>query len=163
MLVRGEKNNNFIFEKLNYSFIDPNGLTSYVGSDNKLVVEVPYKNSQVNRQLEYSNNNNYQSSTCNTVTNLDDINLQTRIVTKNYNQKQLEATVDVRGYRAEDVKVSVRNNQLIVEGERQQTDNNRSERTSFIKSTTLPQGVQVNRLQSHVNNNGELIIEAPMY
>lgn len=146
--------------------VDPNGLTSYVGSNNKLVVEVPYKNVQSNRRLEYSNNNNnnYQSSSSlSTVTNIDDVNLQPRVVTKGYNQKQLEVTVDVKGYRAEDVKVSVQNNQLIVEGQRQQNDNNRSEKSSFFKSTTLPPGVQVNQLQSRLNNFGELIIEAPIY
>jgi len=137
-----------------YSFIDPSGLTSYTGSNNKLVVEVPYKTNQYNRQLEYSSN---------TVTNIDDINLQPRVVTKGNNQKQFEVTVDVKGYQAEDVKVSVRNNQLIVEGERQQNDNNRSEKTSFVKSTTLPLGVQTGQLQTRFNSYGELIIEAPIY
>jgi hypothetical protein len=42
--------------------------------------------------------------------------------------------------------VSGKNNELIVQGEHQHKDDNRSERSFFFKSTTLPRGTQVDQL-----------------
>ncbi len=57
--------------------------------------------------------------------------------------------------------MSVENNQLIVQAEHQYNDANRSERSSFYKSTTLPPGTQVDQLQSHLGDDGKLKIAAP--
>lgn len=155
-----------------FSFdIDPNGITSRIESNNKLVIEIPYRNTQNDRRLEQTRNNDRslapyndyrQSLSFNTTGSIDDSPLQARIIDRGSNQRQLEVNVGVDNYRPEELKVSVRNNELIVEGERQANDSNRSERSAFYKSTTLPRGTQIDQLRSHYNDGGHLRIEGPV-
>jgi HSP20 family molecular chaperone IbpA len=84
-----------------------------------------------------------------------------RIVDTNDGQKQLKMTVAVKNYQPEQVKVSVKNNELIVQAENVYTDNNRSERSFLTKSMTLPPGTQTEQLRSFLNPDGQLEIEAP--
>jgi len=79
------------------------------------------------------------------------------------NQKQLEMSVEMKNFQPQEIKVSVENNQLIVQAEHQYNDANRSERSSFYKSTTLPPGTQVDQLKSHLASDGQLKIEAPIF
>lgn len=88
-------------------------------------------------------------------------NFQPRIVDKGNNQKQLEMSLGMKNYRPEEVKVSIKNNELIVQGEHRHKDKNCTERSFFFKSTTLPPGTQVEQLQSHLTEDGQLKIEAP--
>lgn len=150
--------------------IDPNGISTRVDSNNKLVVEIPYRNAQNDRRLEQARNgdrslapySDYRQSSFTNGGSIDDPPLQTRVFEKGNNQKQLEVTLGVNNYRPEELKVSVRNNELIVEGERQHNDSNRSERSSFFKSTTLPRGTQIDQLQSRYSDGGQLKIEGPL-
>jgi len=84
-----------------------------------------------------------------------------RIVDTNDGQKQLKMAVAVKNYQPEQVKVSVKNNELIVQAENVYTDNNRSERSFLTKSMTLPPGTQTEQLRSFLNPDGQLEIEAP--
>ncbi|CAF5041631.1 unnamed protein product, partial [Rotaria sp. Silwood1] len=70
-------------------------------------------------------------------------------------------TVGMKNYKPQEIKVSVKNNELIVQGEHRHKDANRTERSFFFKSTTLPPGTQVDQLQSHLTDDGQLKIEAP--
>ncbi len=135
-----------------------------------MVVEVPYRNLQDERRLEQAKNgdqslvssNQYRSSSFDNVGSIEESALQPRILDRGNNQKQLELTVGVNNYRPEELKVSVQNNELIIQGEHQYKDQNRSERSYFFKSTTLPRGTQVDQLQSHYNDGGQLKIEGPI-
>jgi len=85
-----------------------------------------------------------------------------RIVDTNINgQKQLKMVLEVKNYRPEQIKVSVKNSELIVQAENVYYDNNRSERSFLTKSITLPPGTQVEQLRSFLNMDGQLEIEAP--
>jgi HSP20 family molecular chaperone IbpA len=85
-----------------------------------------------------------------------------RIVDTNTNgEKQLKMSLAVKNYRPEQVKVSVKNNELIVQAENIYNDNNRSERSFLTKSITLPPGTQAEQLRSYLNTDGQLEIEAP--
>jgi len=68
----------------------------------------------------------------------------------------------MKNYQPQELQVSVRNNELIVKGERQYKDANRSEQSSFFKSTTLPRGVQAEQLQAFLHDDGQLRIEGPV-
>jgi len=103
----------------------------------------------------------YRDSFFNNIGSLDS-NFQPRVVDKGNNQKQLEVTVGVKNYRPEEIKVSVTNNELIVQGEHKHKDANGSERSFFFKSATLPPGTQVDQLQSFLNDDGQLRIEGPV-
>jgi HSP20 family molecular chaperone IbpA len=83
------------------------------------------------------------------------------IDTNNNGQKQLKMTLAVKNYRPEQIKVSVKNNELIVQAENVYNDNNRSERSFLTKSITLPPGTQIEQLRSFLNSDGQLEIEAP--
>ncbi len=135
-----------------------------------MVVEVPIRNVQTEHRLEQAKNDNrslasfdqYRDSSFNNIESIDDSALEPRIIDKGNNQKQLEVTVGVKNYRPPDLKVSVKDNELIVQGEHQYKDQNRSKRSYFFKSTTLPRGTQVDQLQSYLNDDGQLRIEGPV-
>jgi len=149
---------------------DGNQLTSRVGANNTLMIEVPIKPSNNDRSLVPANTNNQLSLTSlgqnrdvfsDSTGFLGGSEFQPRIVDKGNNQKQLEMTLLVKGYKPDEIKVSVKNNVLIVQGERALREETRSERSFFSKTTTLPLGTQVDQLQSNLNDEGLLKIEAP--
>ncbi|CAF2411799.1 unnamed protein product [Rotaria sp. Silwood2] len=67
----------------------------------------------------------------------------------------------MKTYKPEEIKVSVKNNESIVKGERRHKDDNNFERSFLFKSTTLPRGTQIKQLQSHLTDDDQLKIEAP--
>ena len=134
-----------------------------------LVVEVPIQNPETERRLQQAKNENqsltqfgqHRDPLFDYAGFLGGSDFQPRIVDKGNNQKQLEMSVGMKNYRPEEIKVSVKNNELIVQGEHTHKDANRSERSFFFKSVVLPPGTQVDQLQSHLNDDGQLKIEAP--
>ena len=76
-------------------------------------------------------------------------------------EKQLKMALPVINYRPEQIKVSVKNNELIVQAENIYNDNNRSERSFLTKSISLPLGTNAEQLRSFLNTDGQLEIEAP--
>ncbi|CAF3961540.1 unnamed protein product [Rotaria sp. Silwood2] len=134
-----------------------------------LVVEVPIKNPEAERRLEQARNDN--RSLAQFGENRDPFfdyagflggsDFQPSIVDKGNNQKQLELTLGMKNFKPQEIKVSVKNNELTVQGEHRHKDANRSERSFFFKSTTLPPGTQVDLMQSHLTDDGQLKIEAP--
>lgn len=84
-----------------------------------------------------------------------------RIVDKENNEKQLEMSMEMKHYRPEEIKVSVKNDELIVKGEHRHNDANHFERSFFFKSIKLPPGTQVEQIQSFLTEDGHLKIQAP--
>ena len=148
---------------------DATQLTSQVGANNTLMIEVPLRSGADDRRLVPANNNQLslnqygqnREALSDTTGFLSGSEFQPRIVDKGNNQKQLEMTLTVKGYKPDEIKVSVKNNVLIIEGERAHREDNRSERSFFSKTTTLPSETQVDQLQSSLNDDGVLKIEAP--
>jgi len=148
---------------------DTNRLASYITPNNMLVIEVPIQNPETERRIQQAKKDNqnlaqfgqYLDPLFDYTGFLSGSDFQPRIVDKGNNQKQLEMTVGMKNYRPEEIKVSVKNNELTVQGEHQHKDKNRSERSFFFKSTLLPPGTQVDQLQSHLTDDGQLKIEAP--
>jgi len=146
-----------------------NHLASYVTPNNMLVVEVPIENPETERRLQQAKNDDrslaqfgqYRDPLFDYAGFLGGSDFQPRVVDKGNNQKRLEMTVGMKNYRPQEIKVSVKNNELIVQGEHQHKDKNRSERSFFFKSAKLPPGTQVDHLQSHLTDDGQLKIEAP--
>ncbi len=134
-----------------------------------LVVEVPIQNPENERRLEEAKKDGrslsqfgqYRDPLFDYFGFLGGSDFQSRIVDQGNNQKQLEMTVGMKNYKPEEIKVSVKNNELIVQGEHRHKDENRTERSYFFKSTMLPPGTQVDQLQSHLTDDGQLKIEAP--
>jgi len=148
---------------------DASRLASYVTPNNMLVVEVPIQNPEAERRLAQAKKSDqnlvqfgqYRDPLFDYTDFLSGSDFQPRIVDKGNNQKQLEMTVGMKNYRPQEIKVSVKNNELIVQGEHVHKDENRSERSFFFKSTALPPGTQIEQLQSHLGDDGQLKIEAP--
>lgn len=149
--------------------IDTNRLASYITPNNMLVVEVPIHNPETDRRLEQAKKDNqnltqfgqHRDPLFDYTRFLSGSAFQPRIVDKDNNQKQLEMTIGMKNYQPQEIKVSVKNNELMVQGEHVHKDENRSERSFFFKSTVLPPGTQVEQLQSHLDDDGQLKIEAP--
>ena len=156
---------------LSYVFfrLDASRLASYVTPNHILVVEVPIRNPETERRLEQAKKENQSLTQFGQHLDrffdyagfLGGSDFQPRIVDKGNNEKQLEMSVGMKNYRPQEIKVSVKNNELIVQGEHQHKDANRSERSFFFKSVVLPPGTQVDQLQSHLDHDGQLKIEAP--
>jgi HSP20 family molecular chaperone IbpA len=84
-----------------------------------------------------------------------------RLVDIGNGQKHIKMALAVKNYQPEQIKVSVKNNQLLIQAENNYNDNNRSERSFLTKSIALPPGTQVDQLKSFLNKDGQLEIEAP--
>jgi len=148
---------------------DTSHLASYVTPNNMLVVEVPIQNPENERRLEQTKKDDrnltqfgqYRDPLFDYAGFLGGSDFRPRVVDKGNNQKQLELNVGMKNFKPDEIKVSVKNNELIVQGEHRHKDENRSERSFFLKSTTLPPGTQVDQLQSHLGDDGQLKIEAP--
>jgi len=148
---------------------DASHLASYVTPNNMLVIEVPIRNPERERRLEEAKKDDkslaqfgqYRDPFFDYAGFLGSSDFQSRVVDKGNNQKQLEMTVGMKNFRPQEIKVSVKNNELIVQGEHRQKDGHHSERTFFFKSAPLPPGTQVDHLQSHLTDDGQLKIEAP--
>ena len=78
----------------------------------------------------------------------------------NTNQKKLTMSLDLSDYLSEDIKVTVKDQELIVKAERKIETDTRKSRTSFFQSTTLPPDTDIANLRSNFVD-GKLIIEAP--
>ena len=134
-----------------------------------LVIEAPIQNPENERRLAQVQQNQqtlaqfgqHRDPLFDYVGFLGGSDFQSRIVDKDSNTKQLEMTVPMKSFKPEEIKVSVKDNELIVQGEHRHKDENRSERSFFFKSTVLPPGTQVDQLQSHLGDDGQLKIEAP--
>ncbi|CAF4490000.1 unnamed protein product [Rotaria socialis] len=148
---------------------DATHLASYVTPNNMFVIEVPIKNPEAEQRLQQASTDtqslaqfgSYRDPFFDYTGFLGGSDFEPRIVDKGNNQKQLELTVGMKDCKPQEIKVSVKNNELIVQGEHRHKDKNRSERSFFFKSTTLPPGTQIDQLQSHLTDDGQLKIEAP--
>jgi len=148
---------------------DATRVASYITPNNMLVVEVPIVNPERERRLAAVKNDNkslaqfgeFRDPFFDYAGFLGGSDFNPRIVDKGHNQKQLEMNVGMKNYRPQEIKVSVKNNELIVQGEHKYKDDNRSERSFFFKSTTLPPGTQVDRIESRLTDDGQLMIDAP--
>ena len=83
-----------------------------------------------------------------------------RTTSNDNTNKKLSMSLDLSDYQAEDIKVSIKDRELIVKAERKIETDTRKSRTSFFQSTSLPPQTDIEHLQSNYNN-GKLIIEAP--
>jgi HSP20 family molecular chaperone IbpA len=144
-------------------------LASFVTPNNLLVIEAPIHNPETERRVEQAKKDNQNLAQFGQYRNplfdysgfLGGSDFQPRIVDKGNNEKALEMTVGMKNFRPQDLKVSVKNNELIVQGEHREKDDKHYARSFFYKSATLPPGTQVEQLQSHLTDDGQLKIEAP--
>ncbi|CAF3084364.1 unnamed protein product [Rotaria socialis] len=148
---------------------DVNRLASYVTPNKVLVIEVPIHNPEVERRRDKAKKNTqdlaqfgqHRDSLFDYGSFLHGSDFQPRIVDKGDNQKQLEMSIEMKNYKPDEIKVSVKNNELLVKGERRHANDNSFERSFFFKSTTLPPGTQVEQLKSQLTDDGQLKIEVP--
>ncbi|CAF0729366.1 unnamed protein product [Didymodactylos carnosus] len=75
-------------------------------------------------------------------------------------KKKLVMNLDLSDYTAEDIKVSIKDRDLIVKAERKVETDTRKSRASFYQSTSLPPQTDIENLRSNYMD-GKLVIEAP--
>ncbi|CAF5191533.1 unnamed protein product, partial [Rotaria sp. Silwood1] len=117
-------------------------LASYVTPNNILVIEVAIHNPEIERRVAQAKNDNqslaqfgqYRDPLFDYIEFLVGSDFQPRIIDKGNNQKQLEISIEMKNSRLDEIKVSVQNNELIVQDEHQHKDKNCSERSFFFKS-----------------------------
>lgn len=146
---------------------------SYVTPNNTLVVDIPLHNHEhKQRYLESaSSTTNDQSHPLlaygqHRDQSFDYHHFHTssftpKVVDAGEQQKKLEMSLPMKSHRPEQIRVSVKNNDLIIQGEHISLADRNVEKTYFYKSITLPPGTQTDHLQSHLTNDGYLKIEAP--
>ena len=152
-----------------FYIVEASQLTSYVTPNNMLVIEVPIRNPETERRMEQAKKDQQNLAQFGQNRHplfdylgfLGGSDIQSRVVDQGNNQKRLEMTVGMKDFRPQEIKVSVKNNELIIQGEHVRKDDSGSARSFFYRSAMLPPGTQVDQLQSHIDDNGQLKIEAP--
>jgi HSP20 family molecular chaperone IbpA len=87
-------------------------------------------------------------------------NFHPKIISTSNNENKLLMSLDLGDYQPEDIKISIKNQELIVQAERKIHTDTQKSRTSFFQSTNLPPQTDIEHLQSNYID-GKLIIEAP--
>lgn len=142
------------------SDLDESKLTSFVTRNNMLVIEVPIKTpEQTNQSLAQFGQ--FLDPSFDYAGFVNGSDFQPKIIDKDENQKQLEMTIGMKNFQPNEMKVTVKDNALIVKGEHRQEDENGSQQSFFYRSIMLPPGTQVNQLESHLTDDGQLKIQAP--
>jgi HSP20 family molecular chaperone IbpA len=86
--------------------------------------------------------------------------LSSNINDNHLSTKTLAMSLDMRDYRPEDIKVTIKDQELIVKAERKIESDTRKSRVSFFQATSLPPKTAIESLKSSFVN-GRLLIEAP--
>lgn len=144
-------------------------MASYVTPNHILVIEIPIQNPELERRVSEAKDKNQNLTQFGQHRDprfdyhqfLSGSDFIPKIIDKDNNEKQLQMSIPMKNYKPDEIKVSVKNNELIVKGERQHKDENHSERVFFFKATKLPPGTQAEQLQSYLTDDGQLKIEAP--
>jgi HSP20 family molecular chaperone IbpA len=76
------------------------------------------------------------------------------------NENKLSMSLDLSNYQPEDIKISIKDQELIVKAERKIETDTKKSRSSFFQSTSLPPETDIDHLKSNYID-GKLIIEAP--
>jgi len=148
---------------------DSSNLASFVTPNNMLVIEVPVNAPRMERRPSQTLADTQALSLFGQFRDpifdypgfIASPDFRPRVLDIGNGQKQIKMSLAVKNYRPEQIKVSVKNNQLLIQAENIYNDNNRSERSFLTKSISLPPGTQVEQLRSFLNNDGQLEIEAP--
>lgn len=85
-----------------------------------------------------------------------------QIVSSENNDEKLLMSLDLQDYQPEDIRISIKDHELIVQAERKNQNDTRKSRQTFYQSTTLPPQADVERLQSNYLE-GKLLIEVPYF
>lgn len=144
-------------------------MASFLTQDNVLVVEFPIHRPQTQRRLSQIHRDRNDLALFGQ--NRDSIfdynaflassDFQPKIIDSQNGSKILKLFLSLKNYGPEQIKVSVKNNELIVQAESFHNNNNRSERSMITKSLRLPPGTQLEQIRSYLNPDGQLEIEAP--
>jgi len=148
---------------------DSPNLASFVTPNNMLVIEVPVNPPRIERrpsQLFADNQNlslfgKFRDPVFDYPGFVGSQDFNPRVVDAGNGQKHIKMALPAKNYRPEQIRVSIKNNELLVQAENNINENNRSERSFLTKSITLPPGTQIDQLKSFLNNDGQLEIEAP--
>ncbi|UJR17693.1 hypothetical protein I4U23_004591 [Adineta vaga] len=151
---------------------DPTRITSHIASGNILVIGMPICNSQETDSLSRVENNKNSSSSSSMDQSKESLDsyikllmsgdFHPRIIDQGNNRKLLEMTIDVKQCQPEEINVSVKNDELIVQGEHKIKEKHHSKRSRLFRSTTLPAGAQVNQMTTKLTDDGQLQIEVPL-
>jgi HSP20 family molecular chaperone IbpA len=84
-----------------------------------------------------------------------------QIIRMTTDDSKFEISLDTHGYRPDEIKVNVKDNQLTVEAKHEEKSDNRFESRHFSRSYTLPQGCRTDKVHSNLSSDGILLITAP--
>ncbi|CAF2777276.1 unnamed protein product [Rotaria sp. Silwood2] len=154
-----------------YEHADADHLVSYVTPNNLLIVDIPLCNREHEQRYLQSSSKashshhllpygQYRDQSFN-YHHFHTSAFAPKVVDGGEHKRKLQMSLPMKNYRPEHIKVSVKNNDLIVQGEHISKDNQYLEKTYFYRSVILPPGTQTDHLQSHLTQDGHLQIEVP--
>lgn len=115
---------------------------------------------QLRRQF-FNNNNSIISSNINSNSSFNDFNIN-----KNYFEDDtFRVAIDVQGYKPEELTVSLDNNMLTLKGKHEERSSDGTHYVSrqFMRSMTVPNSVELDKIQSKVTFGGRTLqVEAPV-
>ncbi|CAF0974460.1 unnamed protein product [Adineta steineri] len=155
-----------------YEHADAEHLVSYVTLSNTLIVEIPLHNHEHKQRYLQSTSTNTNDNTDllpygqHRDQSFDYHHFHTsaftpKVLDAEGQKKKLQMSLPMKNYHPEQIKVSVKNNDLIIQGKHISPGDRSLEKSYFYKSITLPPGTQIDHLQSYLTQDGHLQIEAP--
>ncbi|CAF4092860.1 unnamed protein product [Adineta steineri] len=155
-----------------YEHADAEHLVSYVTLSNMLIVEIPLHNHEhKQRYLQSTSTNTNDNSELlpygqHRDQSFDYHHFHTsaftpKVLDAEGQKKKLQMSLPMKNCHPEQIKVSVKNNDLIIQGKHISPGDRSLEKSYFYKSITLPPGTQIDHLQSYLTQDGHLQIEAP--
>ncbi|CAF1240760.1 unnamed protein product [Adineta ricciae] len=143
-------------------------MTSKMVSDGILLIEVPYGDSQKANSSEKAEKCKDKGSTQSPPDSLEDYikrlanaDFCPRIIDLD-NAKALEMTIDVKKCPLEEIDASIKDNELVVQGEHIRKENGRSKRARFYRLTTLPDGAKTDQMTKKLDEEGQLVVQIPL-
>lgn len=87
--------------------------------------------------------------------------LQNHNFNNNFQNKGLTYRCSVAGYNPEELKVDIKGNELIIQGEHKSESEGQTLQRSFTRSFSLPSNINKEAIQCSINEKGQLEIMAP--
>lgn len=152
--------------------IDVTGITSNVMPDGLLVIDIPLRAAADGDTANQSGTGanqaaaqavQHRASLSDYIDLLMNSDFNPRLVDQSDGTKILEMAIDVKGCPPEEIKVSLKNNEIVVCGQCKHKENHHSKRSRFFRSTTLPMGAQTSKMKTELNSDGRLKIEVPLH
>jgi len=77
--------------------------------------------------------------------------------------KRIDLSLDMTGFRPEQIQIHLKDHDLIVQGESSSSDKQHTARSYIYKAVTLPPNIDIEHMRSFLHDGKRLVITAPYH